>query len=122
MVFGTDSAKMGRSRLNSTTQGSLSYIIVSPFLCAVSFGRILMRVTQIAFISDGMIKRERRKEKLALCCQRSLSVLIRRVVFGESTFRTWVHDELVPGPERAMPTCAHRHIFSTPLEITDLFF
>ena len=49
----------------------MSYIIVSPFPCAARFGRILMRVTQVAFIDDGMIKRESRKEKLILCCRRS---------------------------------------------------
>ena len=81
-----------------------------------------MCVTQVAFIGDEMIKRESRKEKLALYCRTFLFVPIRRVVFGESTFRTLVDDEFVPEPERAMPTCAHRHISSTPLEITDLLF
>ena len=51
-----------------------------------------------------------------------LSVPICRVVFNESTVRTWVHDQLVLDPERGMPTYAHRHTFSTPPEITDLFF
>ena len=100
----------------------MSYIIVSPFPCAASFGRILMLVTQIGFIGDGMIKRESRKEKLTLCCRRSSLFLFVALSLMSQPSEPWAHDQLVPDPERRMPTYAHRHTFSTPPEITDLFF